>query len=112
VLGVAADCSGASCLGSSTRLSSGGTYSDVLCSAVVSTVIGSIGSALGAAYSLVAIVAADDGLPPTASCSGISVDAELQFDKSTVDDAYYYLPLLLMLSEVCIYLHVCLAMCG
>jgi hypothetical protein len=57
-------------------------------------------------------VAADDGLPPAASCSGFSVDAELQFDKSTVDDAYYYLPLLLMLTEVCRYLHVRLAMCG
>jgi hypothetical protein len=89
----------------------GGTCSDVLCSAVVSTVVGSFGSALGAACSLVALKAADDGLSPAASSSGISVDAELQFDKSTVDVAYYYLPLLLMLIEVCRYLHVCLTMC-
>jgi hypothetical protein len=60
---------------------------DVLCSTAVSTIIGYIGSMLGAACSLVALVAADDGLPPATSCSGISVDAELQFDKSTVDDA-------------------------
>jgi hypothetical protein len=33
------------------------------------------------------------------SSSGTSVDAELQFDKSTVDVAYYYLPLLLMLTK-------------
>jgi hypothetical protein len=154
VLEVAVDCSGASCPGLGTRLSSvaacsttgalGGTYLDVLCSATVSTdravstilagaghdsssaasltiagsfttavgVAGPIGSALGAACSLVAIVAADDGLPLVASCSGISVDARLQFDKGTVDDAYYYLPLLLMLTEVCRYLHVRLAMCG
>jgi hypothetical protein len=37
----------------------------------------STGSALGAACSLVALVAADDGPPPVASCSGISVDAKL-----------------------------------
>jgi hypothetical protein len=67
---------------------------------------------LGDACSLVAIVVADDGLPLAVSCSGISVDAELQFDKSTIDDAYYYLPLLLMLTEVCRYLHVRPAMCG
>jgi hypothetical protein len=91
---------------------SGGTCSDILCSAAVSTVVGYIGSALGAACSLVALVAADEGLPPAASCSGISVDVELQFDKSIVDDAYYYLPLLLMLTEVCRNLHVRLAMCG
>jgi hypothetical protein len=118
---VAADYSGASCLGSGTRFSfvaaystpgaSGGTCSDILYSAAVSTVVGSIGSALGAAYSLVALVAADDSLPPAASCSGIFIDTELQFDKSIVDDAYYYLPLLLMLTEVCRYLHVHLAMC-
>jgi hypothetical protein len=80
---------------------SGGTYSDILYSAAVFTIVGSIGSELGTACSLVALVAADDGLPPTASCSGIFVDTKLQFDKSTVDDAYYYLPLLLMLTEVC-----------
>jgi hypothetical protein len=57
-------------------------------------------------------VATNDGLPPAASCSGISVDAELQFDKSIIDDAYYYLPLLLMLTEMCRYLHVRLAICG
>jgi hypothetical protein len=78
----------------------------------ISTIIGSIRLALGAACSLVALVAADDGLPLATSCSGISVDTELQFDKSTVDDAYYYLPLLLMLTEVCRYLHVHLVMCG
>jgi hypothetical protein len=50
----------------------------------VSTIIGSIGSALGATCSLVAIVVADDGLPPMTSCSGISIDTELQFDKSIV----------------------------
>jgi hypothetical protein len=44
---------------------------------------------------------ADDGLPPAASCSGISIDVELQFDKRTVDDAYYYLPFLLILTKVC-----------
>jgi hypothetical protein len=37
---------------------------------------------------------------PVASCSRISIDAELQFDNSTVDDAYYYLPLLLTIIEV------------
>jgi hypothetical protein len=66
----------------------------------------------GTACSLVAIEAADDGLPPVASSSGISVDTELQFDKHTVDNAYYYLLLLLMLTEVCRYLHVRLAVCG
>jgi hypothetical protein len=57
-------------------------------------------------------MAVDDGLPLATSCLGISIDAELQFDKSTDDDAYYYLPLLLMLTEVCRYLHVRLAMRG
>jgi hypothetical protein len=66
----------------------------------------------GAACSLVAIEAADDGLPPVVSSSRISVDAELQFDKHTVDNAYYYLLLLLMLIEVCRYLHVRLVMHG
>jgi hypothetical protein len=61
---------------------------------------------------LVAIKAVDDSLPPAASSSGISVNAELQFDQHTVDNAYYYLPLLLMLIEVCRYLHVRLAMHG
>jgi hypothetical protein len=55
---------------------------------------------------------ADDDLPLAVSPSGISVDAELQFDQHTVDNAYYYLPLLLMLIEVCRYLHVRLAMHG
>jgi hypothetical protein len=67
---------------------------------------------LGAACSLVTLAVADDGLPLAVSSSGISIDAKLQFDNSTIDDAYYYLPLLLMLTEVCRYLHVRLAMCG
>jgi hypothetical protein len=122
VLGVAVDYSGVSCLGSGTHLSfvatcsapgaSGGTCSDVLCLAAISTVVGFIGSAFGVACSLVALVVTDDGLPPAASCSGILVDAELQFDKNIVNYAYYYLPLLLMITEVYIYLHVRLAMCG
>jgi hypothetical protein len=78
----------------------------------VSIVVGSFGSALGAACSLVALPPADDGFPPAASSSGTSVDAELQFDKRTVDVAYYYLPLLLMLTDVCRYSHVRLTMCG
>jgi hypothetical protein len=84
---------------------SGGTCSGVLCSVAVSTIVDSIGSALGTACSLVALVAADDGIPPAASCSGISVDVKLQFVNSTADNAYYYLPLLLMFTEVCRYLH-------
>jgi hypothetical protein len=76
------------------------------------TVVGWIGTGSGAACLLVFIVATDDDLPPAASYSRISVDAELQFDKTIVDDAYYYLPLLLMLTEVCRYLHVRLVMCG
>jgi hypothetical protein len=91
---------------------SGGTCSDALCSMTVSTIVNSFGSALGVTYSLVALALADDGFPPAASCSGTSVDAELQFDKSTVDVAYYYLPLPLMLTDVCRYLHVRLMMCG
>jgi hypothetical protein len=43
---------------------------------------------------------ADDGFPPAVSSSGTSVDAELQFDKTIVNVAYYYLPLLLMLTDV------------
>jgi hypothetical protein len=122
VLGVAADYSGVSCLGSGTHLSSvdacsapgasGGTCLEVLCLAAVSTVVGFIGSAFGATCSLVALVAADDSLPQATSYSGISVDDELQFDKSIVNYAYYYLHLLLMITEVYIYLHVRLAMCG
>jgi hypothetical protein len=91
VLGVATDCSGASCLGSGTHLSSvavwsttgasGGTYSADLCSAVVSTVIGWIRTGPVVACSLVVVMVADDGLPLVASYLGISIDAELQFDK-------------------------------
>jgi hypothetical protein len=121
VLGVVADCSGASCLGSGTRLSSvatwptvgasRGTYPANPCSVAVSIVVSWIGTGSGAACSLVANEAADDGFSPVTSSSGISVDAELQFDKHTVDNAYYYLLLLLMLTDVCIYLHVRLAVC-
>jgi hypothetical protein len=50
---------------------------DALCSVTVSTVVGSFGSALGTAYLLFALVAADDDLPQATSSSGISVDAEL-----------------------------------
>jgi hypothetical protein len=96
----------------STPSALGGTCFDALCSVAVSTIIGSFGSALGAACSLVALAAADDGLPPAASSSGISVDVELQFDNSIVDNVYYYLLLLLILIEVCRYLHVRLAKRG
>jgi hypothetical protein len=89
---------------------SGGTCSDVLCSMAVSIDVGSIGSTLGATCSLVALVVVDDGPPSAVSCSGISIDVELQFDTSIVDDAYYYLSLLLMLTGVCRYLHVLLPM--
>jgi hypothetical protein len=88
-----------------------GTYSADPCSVAVSTIVGWIEMGPGAAYLLVAIEAADDSLPPVASSSGISVDAELQFDKHTVDNAYYYLLLLLMLTKICRYLHVRLAVC-
>jgi hypothetical protein len=40
------------------------------------------------------------GFPPTASSSGTSIDAELQFDKTTINVAYYYLPLLLILTDM------------
>jgi hypothetical protein len=79
---------------------SGGTCSDALCSAAVSTIAGSFGLALGAPCSLVAPVPAVAGFLPAGSSSGTSIDAELQFDKTTVDVAYYYLPLLLMLTDV------------
>jgi hypothetical protein len=121
-LGVAADYSGASCLGMGTRLSSiaawpmagasRGNYLADPCLVAVSTIVGWIRMGPSAAYSLVAIDAANDGLPPVASSSGISIDAELQFDKHTVDNAYYYLLLLLMLTKICRYLLVCLAVCG
>jgi hypothetical protein len=64
VLGAVTDCSGASCTGSGACLSS---------VAVCSTP----GASGGTACSLVALIAADDGPPPVASCSGISVDAKL-----------------------------------
>jgi hypothetical protein len=58
----------------------GGTCSADLWSAVVSIDVGLIGTGPAAACSLVVI--------PAASCSGISVNDELQFDNSMVDDAY------------------------
>jgi hypothetical protein len=94
------------------RGASGGTCLDDLSLVVVSTIVGWLVTGPGAACLLVVVVVAEDGFPPAASCSGISVDAELQIDKSTVDNAYYYLLLLLMLTEVCRYLHVHLAVCG
>jgi hypothetical protein len=77
---------------------SGDTCSDALCSVAISTIVGSFGSALGTACSLVALALAIAGFPPAASSSGTSVDAELSFDKCTVNVTYYYLLLLLMLS--------------
>jgi hypothetical protein len=65
-----------------------------------SIIVGSFWLTLGAACSLVALMPADDGFPPAVSSSGTSVDAELQFDKTIVNVAYYYLPLLLMLTDV------------
>jgi hypothetical protein len=122
MLGVAEDYSGASCLGSGSHISSraaysmlgdlGSTCSDALCSVALSTIVGSFGLALGATCLLVALAPAVAGFPPTASSSGTFVDAELQFDKCTIDFAYYYLPLLLILIDVCRYLHVRLTMCG
>jgi hypothetical protein len=65
-----------------------------------SIVVSSFWLALGATCSLVALAPAIAGFPPAASSSGTSIDAELQFDKTTVNVAYYYLPLLLMLTDV------------
>jgi hypothetical protein len=73
-----------------------GTCLDALCSAAASTFVGSFGSAIGAACLLVVFTPADDGFLPAV----ISVDAELQFNKSTVDVTYYYLSLLLMFTQV------------
>jgi hypothetical protein len=87
VLKVAPDCSGAPCPSSGTYLSfratclmlgaSGNTCSDALGSVAASTIIGSFGSALGTACSLVDLALADDGFPSTASSSRTSVDAAL-----------------------------------
>jgi hypothetical protein len=89
---------GAAC---STLGVSGGICPDAHCSADVSTIVGSFGSALGTAYSLVVSMLVDGGFLPAASSSGTSIDAELQFNKRIVDVTYYYLPLLLMFTEVC-----------
>jgi hypothetical protein len=116
VLGVAVDCSGASCLGSGSCLSSGavystlgasgGTCSDAHCSTAVSTIVSSFRSALGATCSLVTLAPSVVGFPPAVNSSGTSVDAELQFNKSTVDIAFYYLPLLCLLKCAVTYMSV------
>jgi hypothetical protein len=90
----------------------GGTCSDALCLAAISIVVGSFGSVLGAAYSLVALAPAVAGFPLAASSSWTFVDAELSFDKCTVNVTYYYLLLLLMFTKVCSYLHIHLTMHG
>jgi hypothetical protein len=67
---------------------------------VASTVVGSFWPGLGATCSVVALSPAIIGFPPAASSSGTFVDAELQFDTTTVNVASYYLPLLLMIIDM------------